>query len=90
MDTYLDFLDDVYVFLTLDAKGEYMRIDVRVEVRYKATFISHAGAYSFKRVTFGLLDDPASFHSKQDMVLSKFNWQTSLVCHEDVIIYSTH
>lgn len=53
----------------------------------KKTSFVHVGTYQHIRFPFGSTSLPATYHFEIDMVLAKYQWKTSLVYFEDVIIY---
>ena len=70
MDDCIESLGKARIFLTLDCNGGYWQIPVAPEDREKTAFISHAGAWQFKRMPFGLTNAPATFHRALDILLA--------------------
>lgn len=44
--------------------------------------------YQINRMSFGLINAPASFQKAMDILLAKFRWKTGLFYLEDDIIFS--
>lgn len=49
------------------------------EYRDKTTFVTHRGAFRWLRMTFRLLNPPATFQRSLDIILSRVRLKTSLV-----------
>jgi len=88
MDDCIDSLGDARIFTTLDCNSGYWQIPIAEEDRDKTAFISHAGAWQFKRMPFGLTNAPATFQRALDILLAGVKWQFCLVYLDDVIIFS--
>jgi len=88
MDDCIDSLGKARIFSTLDCNSVYWQIPVAPEDREKTAFISHAGAWKFKRMPFGLTNAPATFQRALEILLAGVKWQFCLVYLDDVIIFS--
>jgi len=87
MGDCLDSLGDATVFSTLECNDRYLQIPVAAEDRDMTTFTSHTGLFRFLRLPFGLLNAPASFQRKLDIIWSGLWWQTCPVYLDDGIVF---
>lgn len=76
------------IFSTPDANSVYWQIPVKVEDRDEMAFVCHSGLYRYKPMPFGLYNAPALFQRELEVLLSGFNWKTSLVYLDNVIGFS--
>ena len=84
----LDMLGGSCYFSALDMMSGYWQIKVNRTHRGKTTFVSHMGAYAFKRMPFGLTNAPACFQRCMDSILSSVKNLFCMVYLDDVIIFT--
>jgi Reverse transcriptase (RNA-dependent DNA polymerase) len=88
MDECIDSYDDAAIFTTLDCNSGCWQIPVHPPDRDKTTFTSHHGTYRFRRLPYGLRNEPATFNPAIDGIISRVKWKTCLVYLDDVIVNS--
>jgi hypothetical protein len=76
------------IFSCLDLGNAYWQTPLDPETAYKASFITHEGIFTWKRLPFGLMNSPASWQSLMADVFRHLNWKCLLVYVDDLIIMS--
>ncbi len=88
IDDALDSLAGSKYFSTLDLQSGYHQVAMHPDSMEKTAFISHAGLFEYKVMSFGLTNAPPSFQRLMTRVLHGLNWKICLVYIDDVIIFS--
>ncbi|GBM13734.1 hypothetical protein AVEN_90001-1 [Araneus ventricosus] len=73
---------------TIDLKVEYYQVNVAVAERNKKAFTCPFGTYRFIRMTFGLINGPATFQRLIDYFKNGLKDVTILSYLDDIIILS--
>ena len=64
---------------TLDIASGFCQIPIDNKTKQKSAFVTPTGVYQWKRMPFGMVKAPASFHAMMTLVLRGLNWKTCLV-----------
>lgn len=56
--------------------------------RYKTFFTTHRGTYRYRRIPFSLWKTPATFARAGGIILCEVCWQSFLIFHYDIIVFS--
>ena len=62
------------LFSTLDMSSGFWQMALDPETKHKSTFTSQMGNFNFKRMPFGLVNDPASYTFMMNKVLQGLTW----------------
>lgn len=89
-DEIFDALGGKKYFSILDATRGYHQIEIDAEHQWKTAFMTHRGAYQYKRMPFGLKTAPAIFQRVMDGILRGLRFTAALVYIDDVIIFSNN
>ena len=74
----IDALEGCRYFTTLDMASGYYQVEVAEEDRDKTVFVTKYGLYSFRRMSFGLCNAPATFSRSISLVLRGLSWNITL------------
>lgn len=77
------------IFTVLDLKAGFHQIPLSPDTKHKASFVTHSGCYSFKRLPYGLRNAPIAFQSVMAQVLQGINFKYALVYIDDILIHSS-
>ena len=88
IDDALDSLSGSKYFTTLDLQSGYHQVAMHPDSMEKTAFISHAGLFEYKVMSFGLCGAPPSFQRLMTRVLHGLDWKICLVYIDDVIIFA--
>ena len=88
IDETLDTLGGARYFTTLDLASGYWQVPLKEEDMQKTAFSTHIGLWEFTVMPFGLCGAPASFQRLMEIMLAGLNWESYLVCLDDIIIFS--
>jgi Reverse transcriptase (RNA-dependent DNA polymerase) len=89
LDECIDCLGDAVVFSTLDANSGYWQVSMHPNDGDKTTVTCHVGTFRFKRMPFGLRNEPSTFQRARDVILSGVRWQKCLCYLDDIIVFSS-
>ena len=81
----IDALEGCTYFTTLDMASGYYQLEVAEEDRDKTAFVTKYGLFSFRRMPFGLCNDPATFSRSIFLVLRGLSWK-SVMAFLDVVV----
>lgn len=87
-DKCIESLGDAVVFTSFNADNGYWQCEVDESYRDKTTFTSHMGLFRYIRMPSGVMNAPATFQRTLYIILSRVERQFTLVCLDDVIIFS--
>ena len=88
IDDALDALSGSKYFSTLDLQSGYHQVLMHPDSKEKTAFISHAGLYQFRVLSFGLTNAPPQFQRLMARVLHGLEWKVCLIYIDDIIIFS--
>lgn len=88
IDDQLDLLHNKKYFTSLDLRSGYYQIPVEKTSRGKTTFVTPDGAYSFKRMSFGLCNAPSFFQRVMNRILKNLRYTIAMAYLDDIIIPS--
>ena len=77
------------IFTVLDLKAGFHQIPLDENTAHKTTFVTHNGAYSFKRIPYGIRNGPVAFQTAMSFVLRNINFKYALVYVDDILIHSS-
>jgi hypothetical protein len=72
----------------LDGFSRYNQVLVAKRDRYKTTFITPWGTYSYIRMPFGLMNVDATFQHAMDFTFSYYLFKFIVVYQDDITVYS--
>jgi hypothetical protein len=72
----------------LDGFSGYNQVLVAKRDRYKTTFITPWGTYSYIRMPFGLMNVGATFQRAMDFAFSDYLFKFIVVYQDDIIVFS--
>ena len=88
IDDALDALSKSKYYSTLDLQSGYHQVSMHPDSKEKTAFISHAGLYQFRVLSFGLTNAPPQFQRLMARVLHGLEWKVCLIYIDDIIIFS--
>ena len=88
IEEILDNLGGAKYFSTLDLKSGFFRVEVDENSRKYTAFVCKNGLYQFKRMPFGLTNNPSTFSRIMQHVLQGLNWKICINYLDDIIIFS--
>ena len=71
-----------------DLQSGYHQVVMHPDSKKKTAFISHAGLYQFRVLSFGLTNVPPQFQRLMARVLHGLEWKVCLIYIDDIIIFS--
>ena len=78
------------VFTVLDLKAGFHQIPLDESAAHKTTFVTHNGAYAFKRMPYGIKNGSVAFQTAMATVLRGINFKYALVYVDDILIHSSN
>ena len=87
-ETLQEALGGAKYFTSLDLLSGYWQVELDAASREKTAFVTHAGLYEFKTMSFGLCNAPGTFERLMECVLRGLTWQVALIYLDDVLEYS--
>lgn len=72
----------------IDLMSGYWQVEMELESREQAAFISHSGLFEFLVVPFGLISVPSTFSRLIECVLQTLTYKICLIYLDDILIYS--
>lgn len=88
IDDQLDRLNVMRYYTTLDLSSGYYQIPMSEQSKQCTAFSTTGGHYQFKRMPFGLCNEPAVFQRLINLVLGSLRYTTAMVYLDDIIIPS--
>ena len=88
IEEILDNLGGAKIFSTLDLKSGFFQVEVDENSRKYTAFVCKNGLYQFKRMPFGLTNNPSTFSRIMQHVLQGLNWKICINYLDDIIIFS--
>jgi len=88
MDDMIATLGECSYFSTFDLSKGFHQIEMNPSDKIKTAFISHRGAWQFKRMPMGLKNSPATFQRCVDTVLGYLKWKFCAVYFDDIVVFS--
>ena len=86
IDDYLDVLAGAQYFTTLDLASGYWQVAMEPQSVEKTAFVTHAGAYEFLVMPFGLKNAPATFQRLMGEVLAGLPQSVCLDYIDDILV----
>ena len=86
IDECLDVIGGTTFFSTLDMCSGYHQIEIDEKDKHKTAFITRYGLFQYKRMPFGLCNEPATFQRAMTLILRGLTWQEVLAYLDDIII----
>ena len=84
----MDSLGGAKYFSTLDLKSDFFQIKIEESSRQYTVFTCKNGLFQFKRMPFGLSNNPSTFSRIMQYVLQDLNWRICVNYIDDIIVYS--
>ncbi len=88
VDEILDKLHGCKYFSKLDAKDGFLQIDLAKKDQIKTTFRTKQGCFCFVKMSFGLVNAPATYQRVMDNALKDFLWNFVVVYMDDCLVFS--
>lgn len=88
IDDSLDALGGSKLFSTLDLTSGYWQVELDVEAKEKAAFVTRSGLWEWQVLPFGLTSAPSTFERLMETVLRGLHWKTLLIYLDDIIVFS--
>ena len=82
----IDTPDGCQYFTTRGMASGYYQLDVTEEDRDKTAFVTKYGLFSFRRVSFGLCNAPATFSRSVSLELRGLPWKSVIALLDDVVV----
>ena len=79
IDDALYALSGSQYFSTLDLQSGYHQVTMHPDSKEQTAFISHAGLYQFRVLSFGLINAPPQFQRLMARVLHGLEWKVLYV-----------
>lgn len=87
-DEFVDELDGVVWFTTLDMASDYHQVLVDLTNRYKTAFQTHHGHYEYKEIPYGVTGGPKTFQHEMNTILISFLRVFVVVFIDDILIFN--
>ena len=84
----LDSLNNACYFSSLDLRSGYFQIAVDEKSKQYTAFTCKGGLFQFKKLPFGLQNNPALFSRIMQYVLAGLNWKICINYIDDIIVFS--
>lgn len=88
MDECIDSLGSAKYKSTLDLLSSFWQIGMKPEDMDKKAFVCYYGSSRYRKMSFGLMNSPATFQRTIYIILAGFKWLTCLIYLDDIIIFS--
>ena len=88
IDELFDRLQGAKYFSKIDLRSGYHQVRIAEKDIDKTTFNSRYGSYSFKVLSFGLCNAPATFMNLMNSILHEYLDKFAIVFLDDIMIYS--
>lgn len=86
IDKTLDTLAGSCIIFTLDLLSGYWQVEMHPADKEKTAMCTPDGLFEFNVMPFGLCNAPATFQRPMDCIMAGLQWQSCLVCLDDVIV----
>ena len=88
IEEILDNLGSAQYFTTLDMKNGFFQVEVEENSRQYTAFVCTNGLYQFKRLPFGLCNNPSTFSRIMTYALTGLTGKICFNYIDDIIVYS--
>ena len=88
MEKILQMVSGSELFSLLDGFSGYNQVLVPKEDKFKTTFRTKWGTFSYRRMPFGLIDSRATFQRAMDIAFHSLIGRSAMVYLDDVTIFS--
>ena len=88
IDESMDLLIGSKWFSTMDLQSAYCQIEIREEDKYKSAFTTPFGLFEFNRMSFGLINGPATMQKTMYQNFQDEIMKTMIVYLDDIISFS--
>ena len=82
----LDLLGGSHYFTALDLASGYWQVKMEAASQEKTAFSTYAGPFEFRKMPFGLVNAPATFHRLMEVVLAGLARKICLVYLDEVLV----
>ena len=82
----IDALEGCRYFTNIDMASGYYQLEVAEEDRDKTAFVTKYGMFSFRVMSFGLCNAPATFSRSISLVLRGLSWKSVIAFLDDVVV----
>lgn len=86
IDDTQDQLAGAKYFTTLDLASGYWQVEMESTSQEKTAFTTYSGLYEFKKMSFGLVNAPATFQRLMEVVLVGLARERCLVYIDDILV----
>ena len=88
IEEILNHLGGAQFFTSLDLKSGFFQVGVHEQSRQYTAFICKNGLYQFRRMPYGLSNNPSTFSRVMEAALHGLNWKICINYLDDIIVYS--
>jgi hypothetical protein len=86
----LDAVAGASLFSSFDLTSGYFQIPLKQKDIPKSAFVCKFGQFEMTRMPFGLNNSSSTFQRMMELALQGLQWETCLVCIDDIIVYGAN